>query len=551
MKSIYFLRIIATIGLVFVFFSGHSHEGHDHGVEEEVTVEELLMSRTEAQDGRYEVLLKFMPVEPGEELIMQIFISEYKSNRPLRVESLALFNTTDAKYSCAITEKEEGIYTVKTIMPEEKLYDMTCSFSINAEQVSMALFGVDFTHHHTGHAAPHEHSHVWMYVVGAGLLVFGLFLGRFTAVRKYRKQVMGSMLLVAIPLFDLEVIHAHEAPNQAAKKSSFKDGQGFELAKESQFLMRVLTGIAGESSYQDGRKLYGTVIPAAGGQSQIVVPQHSRITQLAVRPGQEVAKGAVVAIVERSMDPSNELLVQAERNRLKEEVNRLGIEVERLRQVKDIVSKKELENAEAAYEIAKNNMELYQGDGRSMVLKAPIAGVVSPFTLQVGDYVNSGQTLFTLSNIDKVYIETQAFERDLSMIENAVSFLAQCTDGNHSSGNVRLLSLGSEFNSANQSQKVMFEMDNSNREFKLGEFVNLWVYSDTKANVVAVPNSALTELQGRPAVIVKKSAEVLELRFVAAGHNNGQTTVIQSGLQIGERYVSEGAYQCKLAYLNE
>lgn len=551
MNTIQIIRNIVVLAFVLGCKLSHAHEGHDHGAEEQAVVETLLMSRTEAQDGRYEVLLKFMPVEPGEELEMQLFIADYKTNRPIRANGITLVNITDGQFSYLISEKEAGIYAVRTTMPEEKMYDMLCQFEINEEALSMKLDAVDFAHHHTGQSAAHEHDHFWMYVIGGSLLLLGLVLGRYTAVRKYQKHAIGSLLLVVMPFLDFEFVQAHEAPVVETKKGMGSDGQAFELAKESQFLMQVLTGVAGEASFQDGRKLYGTVMPSVGGQSQVVVPQHSRLTQLAVRPGQEVAKGAVLAVVERSMDPSGELLVQAERNRLKEELNRLRTEVERLRQVRDIVSKKELEAAEAAYATAKGNMELYQADGRTMVLKAPIAGVVAPFTFQVGDYLNGGQHLFTISNIDKVYIETQAFERDISVIESAAGFLAQCTDGNHSSDGVRLLSMGSEFNSANQSQKVVFEMDNSNHDFKLGEFVNVWVYSDVNEHVVAVPNSALTELQGRPAVIVKKTAETMELRYVAVGRNNGQTTVIQSGLSVGERYVVEGAYQCKLAYLND
>lgn len=551
MKSIVYIQIFLLLVLSQLTLVSWAHEGHSHGEEQEVPAETLLASRTEASDGRFEVLLKFMPVEQGQPLEMRLYVSDYKTNTPIRVEGVSLAYVAGGDQPFALTEKELGIYAVQTTMPEEKKFDMVCRFLFNQEQFSFSLSGVDFAHYHTAHAAEHEHSHLWMYLTGGGLLILGLLLGRYTAVRKYQKQMAAVAMLLALPLFEMDTARAHEAPTEPKKANAGLHGQEFELAKESQFLMQVLTEVAGESSYQDGRKLYGTVIPSLGGQSHVVLPQHCKITQLKVRPGEAVAAGSVLALVERTMDPAGELALQAERNRLREELVRLKSEVERLRKVGDIVSKKELEAAESAYTIAKNNMELYDGNGKSLTVKAPISGIVAPFTFQVGDFVNGGQELMTITNIDKVYIETQAFERDISMIESASKFLAQCTDGNHTSEGVRLLSMGSEFNSANQSQKVIFELDNANRDFKIGEFVNLWVYAGMSDGVVAAPNSAVTELQGRPAIIVKKGAELLEVRYVALGRNNGQNTVIESGLKVGERLVTEGAYQCKLAYLND
>jgi cobalt-zinc-cadmium efflux system membrane fusion protein len=543
-----------TLLAVFIFGSHASlqaHEGHDHGVEESAATETLMVSRTETHNERFELLLKFIPTEPGDSLEMVLYVCDYKTNVPMHVEALSLVNVGMNGQAFIISENDKGIYRIKTIMPEEKAYDFSIAFQLDGQSYTMDLRAVDFAHHHLGAAAPHEHTTIWMYVGAFGLLLLGLLLGRFTAMRKYNRGTAVLAVLLSIPLMHVSDASAHEGHDTAPTKVTAMPGNHFELAKESQFLMQVYTQIAGESAYQDGRKLYGTIIPSSGGQSHVMLPQHGRITQLNVTPGQRVAQGAVLAVIERSVDPANEMLMSAERNRLKEEAKRLQLEVERLRNVGDIVSKKEMEMAESAYSIAKSNLDLYQTSGRYMSIQSPIAGIVSPFTYQVGDLVNGGTDLFTITNINKVYVETQAFEKDVQMIAQASRFLAQCADGNHSTESIRLLSLGSEFNSANQSQKVLFEVDNATGDFKIGEFVNVWTYSSDEKPVLAVPNSAITELEGRPVVFVKHSAEQLELRYVALGRNNGQTTVLENGLKLGERYVTEGAYQCKLVHLNQ
>jgi membrane fusion protein, heavy metal efflux system len=550
-KSTIAAGLLALIGLLISPLSW-AHEGHDHGTEEKSTsTETMMLSRTEVHNERYEILLKFTPVEPGDSLHMKLYLSDYASNKPVSAERMALVNLGKADQRFEVQWIEPGVYAVHTIMPDEVVYSLRVSAQIQGEAQQFELASVDFTHHHLGSETAHEHSHFWMYVAGFGVLLLGLILGRYTAVRKYNKHIAILVLLVYLPLMHMDSAMAHEGHDQAPVKQVPKEGNHFELAKESQFLMQIYTQFLGETNYQDGRKLYGTIIPASGGQSHIVLPQHARVVQLQVQPGQKVSKGAVLATLERSVDPVNEMLIASERNRLTEEVKRLQKEVERLRSVGDIVSKKELEGAESAYATVSSNLELYQSTGRTLTIKAPISGVVSPFTYQVGDLVNGGVELFVITNIDKVYVETQAFEKDVAMISQASHFLAQCADGNHSTDRIRLLSLGSEFNSANQSQKVLFEVDNISGDFKLGEFVNVWTYLPAQEQVMAIPNSAITELQGRPVVFVKHHAEDLELRYVALGRNNGQITVIENGLKSGERFVTEGAYQCKLVYLNQ
>jgi RND family efflux transporter MFP subunit len=551
MTHLKYIFLVTIFCSVLQIMKMQAHEGHDHGADEKPVEEGLLMSSSEANNEHMEVLLKFIPVEPGDSLEMKLYVSDYRSNLPLQVEQLTLGFSAFPERMMQVIPSDKGVYIIKTIMPDEAIHALRVMLQFNGIDHRFDLPEVDFTHRHTEVAAAHEHSHLWMYLCGAGILILGVVLGRFTRLRR-NPQALGLLLLgLALPLTSTQNLQAHEGHNESAKKIQTPSGNHFTLAKESQFLMEIQTDFAGATAFQDGRKLYGTVVPSAGGQSHLTLPQHARITQIHVSAGQVIRKGTTIAVAERISEPLNSMLMSAERNRLYEEMRRLQKEVERLQKVGDLIAKRELETAESAYAIAKSNYELYNTQGTSISLVAPIDGVVSPFTWQIGDVVSGGMDLFTITNIGKVYIECQAFEKDVDAISKAQKYLAQCADGNHSTEAVRLLSLGWEFNSANQSQKVFFEIDNQNGEFKIGEFVNIWTYAQPASDIVAVPNSSITELQGRPVMFIKNKAEEFELRYVHLGHNNGQFTVINSGLKAGDRFVSTGAYQCKLVYLNQ
>jgi membrane fusion protein, heavy metal efflux system len=551
MKNLKYILLIIIFCNVLQSMKMQAHEGHDHGAEEETTVESSLMSSSEAHNEQVEILLKFFPSTPGDSLEMKLYVSDYRSNLPVQVEHLTLGFNAYPERMVQVIPFEKGVHLIKTIMPDELVNSLVLKFHFNDTDHRFELHNVDFTHRLREVTGAHEHSHWWMYLCGAGILILGVVLGRITRTIRHPRTLGLVLVALAFPLTNTQQLRAHEGPFEELNLLKSPGENQFILAKESQFLMEIRTDFAGSNAYQDGRKLYGTVIPSVGGQSHVALPQYARITQINILPGQAIRKGTTIAIAERISDPLNNMLMSAERNRLFEEMNRLQKEVERLQKVGDLIAKRELETAESEYAIAKSNYELYNTQGATFSLVSPIDGVVSPFTWQIGDVVDGGLELFTITNIGRVYIECQAFEKDVEAIKKAQKYLAQCADGNHSSEAVRLLSLGCEFNSANQSQKVFFEIDNPNQEFKIGEFVNIWTYAQPTSEVVAVLNSAITELQGRPVMFVKNKAEEFELRYVRLGHNNGQWTVILSGLKSGDRFVTMGAYQCKLVYLNQ
>ncbi|MCK6690992.1 MAG: hypothetical protein L6Q97_02695 [Thermoanaerobaculia bacterium] len=94
-------------------------------------------------------------------------------------------------------------------------------------------------------------------------------------------------------------------------------------------------------------------------------------------------------------------------------------------------------------------------------------------------------------------------------------------------------------------------MDNADGDFKIGEFVNIRIFEQQSQRQLLVPNSAITEISGVPAVFVKESAERYSLHYLKTGADNGTATVVEKGLEDGERFVMSGTYQLKMIYFNQ
>lgn len=161
----------------------------------------------------------------------------------------------------------------------------------------------------------------------------------------------------------------------------------------------------------------GTVTASPQGMAVIQTPQTGKIVSLRVTPGQTVAKGQALAVVEQQVDAGTQIDIISQRNTLNAEVKAAKAQYERLQSIADIAAKKDVSKARARYEAAVENLRLLNanvqgGSTKTVTLTSPISGVVGTFNYAIGAVVSAGQTLFEITNLSKVYIETQVFNTD-------------------------------------------------------------------------------------------------------------------------------------------
>ncbi|MCC6599165.1 MAG: efflux RND transporter periplasmic adaptor subunit [Crocinitomicaceae bacterium] len=548
LSSIVFLFAIIVISLSAQEHSDHQHEHTDSNQHENAVVSEVVSA--EASSAKYEVLVRFTPVKPGEELSMTLFLSDVNTNRPIDSAAIQLVLPADQGHTFEVERESAGTYHIHTIMPDKKSSDLDVSISAPGGHDLLRVSGIDFSISDNGPEEEKKSFSWWKVLAGAGLLLAGIFVGRWSKKTDRKGAILMVMIFLSLPLYEITPANAHEGEEHGPKKKGENHSSVFMVAKESQFLMNVLTERIQGNGFINSRRLYGTIIPTSNGEAVITSHQAGKTVSVYVTVGQRVKQGDVLLTIDRLNDAATDIGLIAEKNRLETEHEVAKKEYDRLKSIEDIVARKQLEESKARLETARANLEIYSSK-RLVELKSPIDGVVGAFTLAPGSAITADETLMTIINTGKVYLEAQAYENDIETVRHAEKFLVRCTDNNHSSEKVTLISLGQKFNSSNQSQQVLFELDNSEGTFKLGEFVNLYAFAGSAENVIAVPGSAITELEGRAVVFVKNAAEQFTIRYISPGADNGTYMVVLSGLEAGERVVVDGTYQVKLIYLNQ
>ncbi len=545
--------------LLLLDFYANAHEGDDH-TKAAISANGKNYFTSEAISDKHELFIKYQPITVGEETTLQLFISEYLTNRPLDSVTLKVTSKEDKDLKFIVTNADRGYYEIKVIFPEKKTYSLSLSITSQLGPDLLLLQNIE-----PGKLLPHiaeEHSVSFfaspLFLIGVGLLAGLLIMFIFMKARYPKLATTILIALCLLPTATMQPAKAHERHDDAGKKGN-NFFNSFDVPKETQFLFDVLTQSIQAGSFTESIKLFGTIIPSSKGQAVVQSPQTGKITSLTVQVGQRVERGQVLATIEPSIDAGSLVNFLAEHNNVDAEVEAAKKEYDRLKAIEDIAAKRDVAEAEARYRKAKENKKLFDNlsngnanNSRSIFLKSPINGIVSNFTYTIGATINANEILLTVTNLSKVYVEAQVFDRDAEKVNAGKNFnVESSTTDVHKTAEVRLLAPAQSINPTNQTQRVIFEMENPGGEFKIGEFVNVRVFSKQNSKEIALPNSAISEINGRPVVFIKNNAEQYSVSYISLGQNNGTFTVIQKGVEEMERVVVNATYQMKMIYLNQ
>ena len=151
--------------------------------------------------------------------------------------------------------------------------------------------------------------------------------------------------------------------------------------------------------------------------------------------------------------------------------------------------------------------------------------------------------------LDVVWVEAPVFEKDLGSLsrEGQASFTTAAFPDREFHG--RLVNIGKVVDAQSRTATAIFEVANGSEDLRIGMQANLRLAGGTPIPVLLIPREAVLDNEGKKIVYVLLSGEEFERREVVLGDEYGGTVAIISGVNAGERVVTQGAYQLKLQEL--
>ncbi len=261
-----------------------------------------------------------------------------------------------------------------------------------------------------------------------------------------------------------------------------------------------------------------------------IAPQSgNRIKKLNVEVGDFVTAGQVLAEMDR---------VQLDQAALK-----LKNDETELARVKELlgeggISQSDYDALELAFKVSKSS---YQNLEDNTILRAPVSGVVSARNYDSGDMYAMASPIYVVQQITPVKILVGVSETDYSRVSKGdkVSVTADALPGRTFEGSVsRVYPV---IDPASHTVKVEVLIPNADRLVRPGMYARVTINMGDR-NSIVVPDAAVVKLQGsgQRQVYVLDSSDVVSIKVVTLGRHFGGNYEILSGLEEGDRVVTEG-----------
>lgn len=190
--------------------------------------------------------------------------------------------------------------------------------------------------------------------------------------------------------------------------------------------------------------------------------------------------------------------------------------------------------------------------GAGVAIHAPITGTIAEVSVAMGGFVNEGVPIFHIANTDRLWLEVRVAESDIGRIGQPTG-AAFRVDGFDQEFEIierkggRVVGFGNAIDLVTRTAPLLFEFPNPDKRLRIGMAARANVFAGKLIDVVAVPASAVIDDNGQPVVYVQRTGEAFERRPVQLGLRDGDWIEVKSGVAAGERVVSNGAYQVRLA----
>lgn len=317
----------------------------------------------------------------------------------------------------------------------------------------------------------------------------------------------------------------------------------------------IVVGVA-DSTRTSGLPLTGAITYDQNRVTHIGARTVGRVVALRADLGARVARSAVLAELESpevgqiraDERQATALLKIARENYAREE--RLAAQ--------GISSRKELLDAEA--EVRRNEAALRSAEDRLSVLGAghgsgghfdvlaPFGGVVVARRASLGQMASPNDSLFTIADLSRVWIELDVFERDLARVRPGQSAVVTVSAYPSRAFSGRVIYLADIVDPQRRTARARIELPNGDRALKPGMFARgtIQIGGDGAA-VAVVPQAAVQKVQDRDVVFVPgtRSGEFRVVGVELGETLDGGRVVIRRGLIPGARVVTAGAFSLR------
>ncbi len=327
-------------------------------------------------------------------------------------------------------------------------------------------------------------------------------------------------------------------------------GDLITFLKEQQWKVPFATATAERREIKRSVWAIGEILPSPNAYVEVISPVDGVVQfnggRTPALPGTSVSRGDILAVITPPLLGDG----WASARLAFEQAQRDYERAQRLKE-REALSERDFEAIENEYRSRKAGFESLRGGGDTdaLELHAPIHGRVIEWNLRPGQRVSAGDKLMAIADPQTVWLRANVYERDYRTLGTPVGVLVKTgRDGVVINGpRMRLLSSGGALDPESRTVPVLIEVANEEGALKINEIAPVELYTSEQSSATAVPVGAIYDDNGIDVVFIQHEGESFEKRIVTKGLRFKNWVSILTGLEVGERVVTEGGYFVKLA----
>jgi membrane fusion protein (multidrug efflux system) len=349
--------------------------------------------------------------------------------------------------------------------------------------------------------------------------------------RLFRRRliiIMGIVLILAAGIIGFNLFKAHMI--------------GLALAQNASPKQTIATGKVKFDDWQPQLAAVGTLRAVRG--VDVTTEVAGLVRTIEFHSGQEIGSGATLVQLNADSDVAQQQALAAAADLAQVVLKRdeVQFQAQAISQAQvdsdaaDLKNKRAQEAAQAAL-VAKKT------------LRAPFAGRLGITTLNPGQYLNPGDKVVTLQQLDPILVDLRLPQQSLARIAvgQLVTLTADTWPGVSFAGHIT--AINPLVDSATRNVQVEASVDNHSRQLFPGMFGHLQIASGALVHALTLPQSAVTyNPYGATVFLVipdGKGGQTVKQTFVTLGETRGDQVQALGGVKEGDVVVTAGQLKIK------
>lgn len=309
----------------------------------------------------------------------------------------------------------------------------------------------------------------------------------------------------------------------------------------------VSTLKAERAPWQPHQQYYASLTPVQG--VNVTTDIAGLVSKIYFQSGATVKKGEL--LVQLKADSDIALLHSLEANTA---LAKITLDRDTAQYAIQAISKATLDADQANYKSLKAQTDQQAAIVNKKTIRAPFAGRLGISVINEGLYINVGDTIVPLQDLEKIYADFYVPQQELNHIKagQSVKMSVDAYPNRVFTGTITAINPVTDTSTRNI--KVQATIPNANYELLPGLFASIQIETGTSQSKITLPQTAVSfnsygdvvfsisadgkDKQGKPVFVVKQ-------HFVTTGETRGDQVAILKGIEEGDQVVISGQLKIK------